>query len=196
MKRIFTTINEFNSSQRIENIMNKRLDNIFDTVEEYKQEGIQIEVKDVDIDSWRKFNEEYLLDIEEFIKNVNSENRILLCDFPSFIVTSFDEMGDEMDLGEIEMYELPIRIEYSYTHVYHPFKPKNFQYEAVDKFKVTYKQSTDELSSRDILELIETGVHHSEHGIIAFAINPDTGKYDSEISEEYIKQYVKENFGG
>jgi hypothetical protein len=42
---------------------------------------------------------------------------------------------------------------------------------------------------------LRTGVHHSEHGIIAFAINPDTGKYDPELSEEVIKQYVKENFG-
>lgn len=195
MKRIFTTINEFHSSREIENIIDERRDNIFDTVREYQEKGMDLEVKDVDIRSWELFNEEYLLDIEEFIKNVNSENKILVCDFPSFIVTSFDEMEDGMDLGEIEMYEVPIHIEYFYTHVYRPFKPKNFKYEAQDHYKVTYKNDTDVISARDIIELIETGVHHSEHGIIAFALNPDTLKYDPELSEKVIKQYIKENFG-
>ena len=174
----------FESYNELDRLMEIRMDKIFDTVEEYNKQGIDCEIKDIDFDSYKKFNEEHLLDIVNFVKEINSKGKIFVCDFPSFVVASMDELeSGALDLGELEIYETKIDIEYKYTHIYTPFKPKTYKYELEDRFKVKYEGTTDEISSKDILELMTEGAHHSEHGIIGTSV-------------EAIKEYIKISFGG
>lgn len=174
----------FESYNELDRLIEIRMDKIFDRVEDYKEEGIDCEIKDIDFDSYKEFNEKHLLDIVNFIEDINSKGKILVCDFPSFVVASMDDLEEgNLDLGELEIYETKLNIEYSYTHVYTPFKPKSYKYELEDRFKVKYERTTDEISSKDILELMREGAHHSEHGIIGTSV-------------EAIKEYIKISFGG
>jgi len=174
----------FESYNQLDKLIEIRMDKIFDRVEDYKKEGIDCEIKDIDFDSYKEFNEEHLLDIVDFVKEINTIGKILVCDFPSFVVASMDDLENgKIDLGELEIYETKINIEYKYTHVYTPFKPKAHKFELEDRFKVKYEGTTDEISSKDILELITDGAHHSEYGIIGTNV-------------EAIKKYIKISFGG
>jgi len=174
----------FESYNELDRLIEIRMDKIFDTVEEYKKEGIECEMKDIDFDSYKEFNEKHLLDIVDFINDINNKGKILMCDFPSFVVSTMDDLeGGNIDLGELEIYETKINIEYKYTHVYTPFKPKTHKFELEDRFKVKYEGTTDEISSKDILELMTNGAHHSEYGIMGTNV-------------EAIKEYIKINFGG
>jgi hypothetical protein len=174
----------FESYNELDRLIEIRMDKIFDTVEEYKEGGIDCEIKDIDFASYKEFNEEHLLDIVHFIEDINSKGKIYVCDFPSFVVTTMDDLeGGNLDLGELEILETKINIEYKYTHVYTPFKPKSHKFELEDRFKVKYEGTTDEISSKDILELMREGAHHSEYGIIGTNV-------------EDIKKYIKINFGG
>jgi hypothetical protein len=174
----------FESYNELDRLIEIRMDKIFDTVEDYKEQGIDCEIKDIDFDSYKEFNEKHLLDIVDFINDINNTGKILMCDFPSFVVSTMDDLEEgNIDLGELEIYETKINIEYKYTHVYTPFKPKTHKFELEDRFMVRYEGTTDEISSKDILELMTNGTHHSEYGIIGTNV-------------EAIKEYIKINFGG
>jgi|688.fasta_scaffold102588_5 hypothetical protein len=174
----------FESYNELDRLIEIRMDKIFDTVEDYKEQGIDCEIKDIDFDSYKEFNEKHLLDIVDFINDINNTGKILMCDFPSFVVSTMDDLEEgNIDLGELEIYETKINIEYKYTHVYTPFKPKTHKFELEDRFMVRYEGTTDEISSKDILELMTNGAHHSEYGIIGTNV-------------EAIKEYIKINFGG
>jgi len=74
----------FESYNELDRLIEIRMDKIFDTVEEYNKQGMDCEIKDIDFDSYKEFNEKHLLDIVNFIKEINSKGKIYVCDFPSF----------------------------------------------------------------------------------------------------------------
>ena len=169
VKRIFTTLNEYASSQEYDRLLQIRMDKIFDTIEEYKtKHKMKIEVSDVNFDAYTDFSKKHLLEINDFISSINKEGKIWHCDFPTFWVSKMDDLGEGPQIDELEIEQIPISIEYKYTHVYYPFdhKKRGFDYELEDRYKVTYKGSTDEWSSEELLELMRDGAFHSEYGIM------------------------------
>ena len=166
---IITSINEFHSTSEYDKLLQLRMDKIFDTIEEYRTEhDIQVEIKDINFKDYTRFSEEHLIEIVDFIDNINREGKIYHCDFPTFWVTSMNDLGSGPQIDELEIEQIPISIQYSYTHVFKQFTHlrRGFDYELVDRYKVKYQRSTDEWDSREILELMEKGAFHSEHGII------------------------------
>ena len=169
MKHIITSINEYASSQEYDRLLQVRMDNIFDTIEEYKTEhDIKCEVKDVNFDAYTKFSEEHLIEINDFISSINKEGKIYHCDFPTFWVSSMDDLDKGPEIDELEIEQIPISIEYKYTHVYRPFesKKRGYEFELEDRYKITFSGATDEWSSQDFMMLIEEGAFHSEYGIM------------------------------
>ena len=168
-KYIITSINEFQGTSDYDKLLQIRMDKIFDTIEEYRTEhDIQVEIKDINFKDYTRFSEEHLLEIVDFIDNINKEGKIYHCDFPTFWVTSMDDLGSGPEIEDLEIDEIAINIQYSYTHVFKQFDSlkRGFDYELEDKYKVKYQGSTDIWSSREILELMEKGAFHSEHGVI------------------------------
>jgi hypothetical protein len=168
-KFIITSINEYASGMEYDRLLQIRMDKIFDTIEEYKtQHELHVEIKDINFKDYTKFCEEHLIEIVDFIDSVNNEGKIYHCDFPTFWVTTMDDLGSGPEIDELEIEQIPISIEYSYTHVFKQFTHlrRGFDYELVDRYKVKYQGSTDEWDSREILKLMEEGAFHSEHGII------------------------------
>ena len=173
-KYIITKINEFNSSSEYDRLIQVRMDKIFDTIEEYKtKHNIKCEVSDVNFGDYTKFSEEHLLEIVDFISRINKEGKIYHCDFPTFWVSKMDELGEGPEIDELEIDQIPISIEYNYTHVFKQFESlrRGFDWELEDRYKVKYQGSTDEWNSREILELMEKGAFHSEYGIMG--MNPE-----------------------
>jgi hypothetical protein len=160
------------------------MDKIFDTMEEYRtKHDLQVEVKDVNFKDYTRFSEEHLIEIVDFISKVNREGKIYHCDFPTFWVSKMDDLGEGPEIDELEIEQIPISIEYSYTHVFKQFESlrRGFDWELEDRYKVTHDNSvngrmvvTDEWSSREILELMEEGAFHSEYGIMG--LTPDAVK--------------------
>ena len=170
-KYIITSINEFHGNSEYDRLLQVRMDKIFDTIEEYKTEhNIKCEVKDVNFRDYTKFSEEHLLKITDLISSINVDGKLMHCDFPTFWVTTMDELDKGPEIDELKILEAPISIEYKYTHVYRPYdhKKRGFDYELEDRYKITYLDDriTDEWSSDDFLELINEGAFHSEYGII------------------------------
>ena len=168
-KYIITSINEFHGSGEYDRLLQVRMDKIFDTMEEYKTEhDLQVEVKDVNCKDYTKFCEEHLIEIVDFISKVNREGKIYHCDFPTFWVSKMDDLSSGPDIEELEIDQIPISIEYKYTHVYRPFesKKRGFDWELEDRYKITFSGATDEWSSQEILKLMEEGAFHSEYGIM------------------------------
>lgn len=181
MKRIFTTINEYASSQEYDNLIQIRMDKIFDTIEEYRNEyNIQVEVKDVNFKDYTDFSKKHLLEINHFVSKINKDGKIWNCDFPTFWISRMDDLGSGPEIDELEIDQIPISIEYKYTHVYNQYEKfrRGFDYELVDRYEVKYENSTDEWDSNEILMLKNEGVFHSEHGIIG-------------LSPKDIKNYVE-----
>lgn len=177
MRRIFTTINEYASSKEYDNLIQIRMDKIFDTIEEYKtKHDIHVEIKDINFDAYTEFSKKHLLEINNFVAKINKEGKIWHCDFPTFWVSSMDDLGSGPEIDELEIDQISINIHYSYTHVFKQFDSlrRGFDYELEDKYKVKYQGDTDIWSSREILELMEKGAFHSEHGIIG--LNPEAIK--------------------
>jgi hypothetical protein len=170
MKRfIFTSINEYAHSQEYDRLLQIRMDNIFDTIETYKTEhDMHVEIKDVNFKDYTRFSEEHLIEIVDFVNKLNDEGKIYHCDFPTFWVTSMDDLGSGPEIEELEINQIPISIEYKYTHVFKQFTHlrRGFDWELEDRYRVKYQGSTDEWNSREILELMEEGAFHSEHGVI------------------------------
>jgi hypothetical protein len=138
-------------------------------MEEYRtKHDLQVEVKDVNFKDYTRFCEEHLIEIVDFISEVNKEGKIYHCDFPSFWVTSMNDLGSGPEIEELEIDLIPISIQYSYTHVFKQFESlrRGFDWELEDRYKVKYQRSSDEWNSREILELMEKGAFHSEYGII------------------------------
>jgi hypothetical protein len=175
-KYIITSINEYATSQEYDRLLQIRMDKIFDTIEEYKtKHNIKCEVSDVNFGAYTKFSEEYLIKITDLISSINKDGKLWHCDFPTFWVTTMDELDKGPEIDELEILEAPISIEYKYTHVYRPYdhKKRGFDFELEDRYKITYLDSkiTDEWSSGDFLELINEGAFHSEYGI--FGMTPE-----------------------
>ena len=169
MKRIYTTINEYSSSQEYDGLLQIRMDKIFDTIEEYKTEHkMKIEVSDVNFDAYTDFSKKHLCEINDLVSSINKEGKIWHCDFPTFWVSKMDDLGEGPQIDELEIEQIPISIEYKYTHVYTPFdhKKRGFEFELEDRYKVTFKGAKDEWSSQDFMMLIEEGAFHSEYGIM------------------------------
>ena len=169
MKHIITSINEYASSQEYDRLLQVRMDNIFDTIEEYKTEhNIKCEVSDVNFNAYTKFSEEHLIEINDFISSINKEGKIYHCDFPTFWVSKMDDLDKGPEIDELEIEEIPINIEYKYTHVYRPFesKKRGYEFELEDRYKIAFSGVTDEWSSQDFIMLIEEGAFHSEYGIM------------------------------
>ena len=169
MKRIYTRLNEYSNSLEYDRLLQIRMDKIFDTIEEYRtKHNMQVEIKDINFKDYTSFSEEHLIEIVDFIDRINKEGKIYHCDFPSFWVTSMDDLGSGPDIEELEIDQIPISIQYSYTHVFKQFESlrRGFDWELEDRYKVKYQRSTDEWNSREILKLMEEGAFHSEHGII------------------------------
>ncbi len=169
MKRIFTTLNEYASNMDYDRLLQIRMDKIFDTMEEYRtKHDLQVEVKDVNFKDYTRFSEEHLIEIVDFISKVNREGKIYHCDFPTFWVSKMDDLGEGPEIDELEIDQIPISIEYKYTHVFKQFTHlrRGFDYELEDRYKITFSGDTDEWSSREILELMEEGAFHSEYGIM------------------------------
>lgn len=169
MKRIFTTLNEYASNMEYDRLLQIRMDKIFDTIEEYKTDhDLHVEIKDINFKDYTKFSEEHLIEIVDFIDKINREGKIYHCDFPTFWVSKMDDLGSGPEIDELEIDQIPISIEYKYTHVFQQFTHlrRGFDYELEDRYKVKYQGSTDEWSSREILQLMEEGAFHSEHGVI------------------------------
>ena len=176
-KFIYTSINEYASSQEYDRLLQVRMDNIFDTIEEYKtKHNIQVEIKDVNFGAYTKFSEEHLLEIIDLISSINKEGKIWHCDFPTFWVSKMDDLDKGPEIDELEIEQIPISIEYKYTHVYTPFdsQKRGFDWELEDRYKITYSGTTDEWSSQDFMMLIEDGAFHSEHGIMG--LTPESVK--------------------
>jgi hypothetical protein len=171
MKRIYTTINEYSSSQEYDRLLQIRMDKIFDTIEEYKNEhDIFVEIKDINFKDYNKFSEDNLININNFINQINRKGKIWHCDFPTFWVSKMDDLGEGPEIDELEIDQIPISIEYKYTHVFQQFTHlrRGFDYELEDRYKITFTDSgvTDEWSSQDFMMLIEEGAFHSEYGIM------------------------------
>lgn len=169
MKRIFTTLNEYASNMEYDRLLQVRMDKIFDTMEEYRtKHDLHVEVKDVNFKDYTRFCEEHLIEIVDFISKLNREGKIWHCDFPTFWISKMDDLGEGPEIDELEIDQIPISIQYSYTHVFKQFTHlrRGFDYELEDRYKVKYQGSTDEWSSREILGLMEEGAFHSEYGII------------------------------
>jgi hypothetical protein len=169
MKRIYTTINEYATSQEYDRILQIRMDNIFDTIEEYRtKHKIKIEVSDVNFGAYTDFCNKHLFEINDLVSSINKEGKIWHCDFPTFWVSKMDDLGEGPQIDELEIEQIPISIEYKYTHVYRPFehKKRGFEFELEDRYKITYSGTTDEWSSQDFMMLIEEGAFHSEYGIM------------------------------
>jgi hypothetical protein len=172
MKRhIITSINEFHGNSDYDRLLQVRMDKIFDTMEEYRtKHDLQVEVKDVNFKEYTRFSEEHLIEIVDFISKVNREGKIYHCDFPTFWVSKMDDLGEGPEIDELEIDQIPISIEYKYTHVFQQFTHlrRGFDYELEDRYKITFTDSgiTDEWSSLEILKLMEEGAFHSEYGII------------------------------
>lgn len=169
MGKIIKNILEFHSNYEYDRLLQIRMDKIFDTIEEYKNDhDIYVEIGDINFKDYTNFSEEHLLEIVDFIEKINKKGKILVCNFPTFWISSMDDLGSGPEIDELEIDEIPISIEYSYTHVYKQFTHlrRGFDYELVDRYKVRYQGSTDEWDSREILKLMEKGAFHSEHGVI------------------------------
>jgi hypothetical protein len=169
MKRIITSINEFNSTQEYDKLLQIRMDNIFDTIEEYKNKhNIYVEIKDVNFDAYQDFSKKHLIDINNFIGEINKVGKIYHCDFPTMWISSMDDIEEGPQIDELEIDEIPIYIEYYYTHVFKQFESlkRGFDYELVDRYKVRYEKESDQWDSREILELMNEGAFHSEYGVI------------------------------
>lgn len=169
----------FESYNELDRLIQIRMDKIFDTIEEYKTEhNIKCEVKDVNFVDYTKFSEEHLLEIIDLISSINKEGKVYHCDFPTFWVSKMDELDKGPEIGELEIEEAPISIEYKYTHVYTPFESqkRGYEFELQDRYKITFTDSgvTDEWSSEDFMMLIEEGAFHSEYGIMG--LNPEAVK--------------------
>jgi len=170
-KYIITSINEYNSTQDYDRMIQIRMDKIFDTIEEYKTDHkIKIEVSDVNFGAYTEFSKEHLLEITDLISSINKDGKVYFCDIPTFWVTTMDELDKGPEVDELKILEAPISIEYKYTHVYTPYdhKKRGFDFELEDRYKITYLDDkiTDEWSSDDFLELINEGAFHSEYGVI------------------------------
>jgi len=168
-KFIITSINEYASNMEYDRLLQIRMDKIFDTIEEYKTEhDLHVEIKDINFKDYTKFCEEHLIEIVDFIERINKEGKIYHCDFPTFWISSMDDLGSGPEIEELEIDQIPISIQYSYTHVFKQFDSlkRGFDYELEDKYKVKYQGTTDIWSSREILELMGEGAFHSELGII------------------------------
>lgn len=169
MNYIITKINEFHSTNEYDKLIQVRMDKIFDTIEEYKRDhDIYVEIKDINFKDYNRFSEEHLLEIVDFIDGINREGKIYHCDFPTMWISSMDDLGSGPEIEELEINQIPINIQYSYTHVFKQFDSlkRGFDYELEDKYKVRYQGTTDIWSSREILELMEKGAFHSEHGVM------------------------------
>jgi len=172
-KYIITSINEFHGNSEYDRLLQVRMDKIFDTIEEYKTEhDIHVEIKDINFKDYTRFSEEHLIEIVDFISRVNREGKIYHCDFPSFWVSKMDDLGSGPEIEELEIDQIPISIEYKYTHVFKQFTHlrRGFDWELEDRYKVKYQGSTDEWSSREILKLMEEGAFHSEYGIMGLSV--------------------------
>lgn len=171
-KYIITSINEYQSHSEYDELLRIRMDNIFDTIREYRTEhDIQVEISDVNFKDYTRFSEEHLIEIVDFINRINRVGKIYNCDFPSFWVSRMDDLSSGPEIEELEINQIDINIEYKYTHVFKQFTHlrRGFDYELVDRYKVKYQGSTDEWDSREILKLMEDGAFHSEHGIIGLS---------------------------
>ena len=169
MKHIITSINEYASSQEYDRLLQVRMDNIFDTIEEYKTEhDLHVEIKDVNFKDYNKFCEEHLIEIVDFISKVDREGKIWHCDFPTFWVSKMDDLDKGPEIDELEIEQIPISIEYKYTHVFKQFTHlrRGFDWELEDRYKIAFSGATDEWSSQEILKLMEEGAFHSEYGIM------------------------------
>ena len=171
-KYIITSINEFHGSSEYDKLLQIRMDKIFDTIEEYRtKHDMHVEIKDINFKDYTRFSEEHLIEIVDFIDTINKEGKIYHCDFPSFWISSMDDLGSGPQIDELEIDQIPISIQYSYTHVFKQFESlrRGFDWELEDRYKVKYQGSTDEWNSREILQLMEDGAFHSEHGIIGLS---------------------------
>ncbi len=169
---IIKSINEFHQSGEFDRLFQIRMDKIFDTIEEYKTvHDIHVEIKDINFKDYTDFSKKHLLEINDFVSKINREGKIWHCDFPTFWVSRMDDLGSGPEIDELEIGQIPISIEYSYTHVFKQFTHlrRGYDYELVDRYKVKYQGSTDEWSSDEILELIREGAFHSEHGVIGMS---------------------------
>ena len=111
-KFIYTSINEYASSQEYDRLLQVRMDKIFDTIGEYKTEhNIQVEIKDVNFGAYTKFSEEHLIEINDFISSINKEGKIYHCDFPTFWVSKMDDLDKGPEIDELEIEQIPINIE-------------------------------------------------------------------------------------
>jgi hypothetical protein len=168
-KHIITSINEYASSQEYDKLLQVRMDNIFDTIEEYNtKHNIKCEVKDVNFGAYTDFSKKHLMEIVNLIDGINKEGKIYHCDFPTFWVSSMDDLDKGPEIDELEIEQLPISIEYSYTHVYRTFesKKRGYEFELEDRYKITFSGATDDWSSQDFMMLIEEGAFHSEYGVM------------------------------
>ena len=174
-KYIITSINEFQGNSEYDRLLQIRMDKIFDTIEEYKTDhDMHVEIKDVNFKDYTKFSEEHLLEIVDFISRINKEGKIYHCDFPTFWVSKMDDLGEGPEIDELEIGQIPISIEYKYTHVFKQFTHlrRGFDWELEDRYKITFSDSgvTDEWSSQDFMMLIEEGAFHSEYGIMGLTV--------------------------
>jgi hypothetical protein len=156
------------------NQLSNRIDNALDWMNKYN-----IRISDEKFQDYVDYTNNNFYKIENLVKDINSKGYIWTSDLPMFFTTSLDDLetGD-INMGEINIYKQKVEIFYKYTHVF------NNPYEgASDKYKIVYKNEntrdvTDEISSEEIIELIENGVIMIESGVIG-------------LSKENIKRFIQ-----
>jgi hypothetical protein len=168
---IKTTIREFlNENNQIYN----RVDNALDWMNKY-----DIKISNKTFQDYVEFTNKNYNKIENLVKEINRNGYIWSSDLPMFFITTLDDLeNNNTDLGEINIYKQKVEIFYKYTHV------GNNPYEKVsDRYTIIYRNEngidvTDEISSDELIELLEKNVIMTERGIIG-------------LSQGSVKKYIQ-----
>ena len=150
----------------------QRIDNALDWMNKY-----DIKISDKSFQDYVDYTNENLHKIESLVNEINEEGYLWTSDLPMFFTTTLDDLeGGDVNLGDVEIYKQPVKIEYKYTHV------ANDPYEKVtDRYKITYKNEhtrdvTDEITGDELIQLLEEGSIMTEYGVIGLSYD-DVKKY-------------------
>jgi hypothetical protein len=168
---IKTTIREFlNENSQLSD----RIDNALDWMNKHN-----IRISDKKFQDYVDFTNNNFYKIENLIKDINNKGYVWTSDLPMFFTTTLDDLeNSNINMGEINIYKQKVGIFYKYTHVF------NNPYEgATDKYKIVFtnentRNVTDEISSEELIELIEKGVIMTEYGVIG-------------LSKESVKKFIQ-----
>lgn len=166
---IKTTLREFlNENKNI----SQRIDKALDWMNKY-----DIKISNKSFQNYVDYTNKNLYKIESLLNKINNKGYIWTSDLPMFFTTTLDDLEDSnLNLGDVEIYEQPVKIEYKYTHV------ANNPYEKVtDRYKITYinentRDITDEITSDELIQLLEEGSIMTEYGVIGLSYD-DVKKY-------------------